>query len=217
MADEASELLSGLVIRPALRSRNEIGYVTSRAWRADAKKSQVKAFKREKAAPTSDLIATAAGEIEAVLRKYAPISDAVVTSVPCGHSRRPDCFGKRLAQRVSEASGLPFVQVWEDRFCSGVSHPKEFKNLPPLVWKVVPETFTIIVDDIATSGWHLEEALNALRGRGIGSMALAWIGGTVGENRHRGQSQADGSSDRDEDRPRSPFGNSRGVWRLPGR
>jgi predicted amidophosphoribosyltransferase len=102
-----------------------------------------------------------------------------ITCIPCGHSRRPDCFGKRLARRVAELFGLPLLQVFADRFCSGVSHPKEFAKLPPLHQVAEPLPSMILVDDLATSGWHVEEALTALRNLGASASSFVWITGTV--------------------------------------
>lgn len=209
-------LVDGLVERPALRSRNAVGYMTVRSWRADSRKAQVAALKEQKAAPVSDLVDIAASEVVAFLGKYVPVADAVVTSVPCGHSRRADCFGKRLAQAVARIAGLPFVQVWADRFCDGVSHPKEFSRLPPLEWERIPDRLTVVIDDVATSGWHIEEAVTALRGKGVPAIAVAWIGGSVGEGRDRRQQDQDGPGDGDGDRAGSPFGRRGRVWRLPG-
>jgi hypothetical protein len=98
-------------------------------------------------------------------------SDAI-TCVPCGHSRRPDCFGKRLAQGVAELLGLPFVQVFADRFCTGVSHPKEYSKLPPPEQIADPVPSMLLIDDLATSGWHVEEALTALRKLGVSASAF---------------------------------------------
>jgi hypothetical protein len=99
--------------------------------------------------------------------------------MPCGHSRRPDCFGKRLAQCVAEVLELPFLQVFADRFCSGVSHPKEFTKLPPLHQIADPLASMIVIDDLAVSGWHVEESLFALRSRGVSASAAVWISGAV--------------------------------------
>jgi len=210
-------LIDSLVQRPALRSRNDVGYLTVRSWRVEQRKAQVAAIKAEKAAQHSGLVDPAAAEIAAFIAKYLPIADAVVTTVPCGHSRRPDCFGKRLAQAVAGHVGLPFVQVWQDRFCKGVSHPKEFIHLPPLEWVTIPDKLVIIIDDVATSGWHLEEAVTALRDKGVPALALAWVGGSVVESRDRRQSNTDGSADGNDAGPVSPFGGRGRVWRMLGR
>jgi hypothetical protein len=72
------------------------------------------------------------------------------------------------------------VKVWRDRFVTGSSHPKEFRKLPPLTWQDAPPPgLVLLVDDVATSGWHLEEALTALRAAGHLALGLAWISGTV--------------------------------------
>lgn len=206
----AVDLAAELVRRPALRSRNAVGYLTARAWRAEARREQIAALKAEKRGDDMPLAEVAAVDVAALLAKFTPPpAGAVVTCVPCGHSRRPDSFARRLAEGVAALLDLPFVQVWADRYCSGVSHPKEFAKLPPLEWLAMPPGYTLVVDDVATSGWHLEEAVGALRAHGLPALGVAWIGGEV---------QSDGDSQADEadlsDGPPSPFGRS--VWR-PGR
>ena len=41
-------------------------------------------------------------------------------------------FGARLAVAVADRLSLSYLQVWCDRPIRGVSHPKEFRRLPPL-------------------------------------------------------------------------------------
>jgi hypothetical protein len=74
---------------------------------------------------------------------------------------------------------LPFLQVFADRFCTGVSHPKEFVKLPPLEQLADPLPSMIVVDDLAVSGWHVEESLLALRSLGVSASATVWISGSV--------------------------------------
>jgi predicted amidophosphoribosyltransferase len=80
---------------------------------------------------------------------------------------------------VREALGLPFRQVFADRPCSGVSHLKEFARLPRLEQIAEPLASMIVVDDLATSGWHVEESLTTLRRLGASASAFGWITGTV--------------------------------------
>jgi hypothetical protein len=84
-------------------------------------------------------------------------------------------FRKQLAEGVAAELGLPFLQVFPDRFCSGVSHPKEFAKLPPLQQIAEPPSSMIVIDDLAVSGWHIEESLLALRCRGVSASATVWI------------------------------------------
>jgi len=175
-----SGLLGSLVYRPMVFRRNDIGWIAACAWRADAKADDIAALKRAKRDLDRRLIDGAAELVAALVRQLRGDRAAdVITSVPCGHSRRPDCLGKQIAQAVAEALGLPFCQVFADRPCSGVSHPKEFRRLPPLERIADPCASMILVDDLATSGWHIEESLTALRGLGASASAFVLITGAV--------------------------------------
>jgi hypothetical protein len=173
-------LLGSLVYRPMVFRRNDVGWVAACAWRAGAKADDIAALKREKRDLDRRLI-DGAGELVAGLVRQLRGDRAAeaITSVPCGHSRRPDCLGKQIAQALAQALGLPFRQVFADRPCSGVSHPKEFAKLPPPVQIGEPCASMILVDDLATSGWHVEESLSALRGLGASVSAFLWITGAV--------------------------------------
>lgn len=173
-----TEWTSGLVDQPAIYSRNGVSYMVATHWRSDLKADQIGSLKRAKADGCCATCDAAADAIEGLLLKlFGSLGGSVVTSVPCGHSRVANCLGKRLAQAVAMRTGATFVQCWQDRFVSGVSHPKEFARLPPLDWITVPKARTILIDDVATSGWHMEEALTALRAAGVEAFGVAWIGG----------------------------------------
>ena len=173
-------LLGSVVYRPTIFRRNEIAWVAACAWRSAAKADDLTSLKRAKREIDQMLIGEASEVTAALIRQLRgePAADAI-TCIPCGHSRRPDCFGKRLAQGVAEVLGLPFLQVFADRFCSGVSHPKEFVKLPPLqqIADFLPSM--LVVDDLSVSGWHVEEMLLALRRLGVAASAVVWISGSV--------------------------------------
>jgi len=178
-ADRPSPLGS-LVHRPGLWARNQVRFITVRRWRARAKTADLEAFKDAKRRLDPALIEAASGEVCEVLDEVlGPARNYVVTNVACGHSRRPDCFGKRLAQSAAARSGVPYVQVFADRFVRGSSHPKEAMRLPPLRRIATPDRMCIVVDDLATSGWHLEEALRELRRDGVAALGVAWLGGVA--------------------------------------
>jgi hypothetical protein len=173
-------LLGSLVNRPAVFRRNDVGWIAACAWRARAKADDLATLKRAKRELDLRLIGEAAGLLSALVRLLrGGGAAAAVTSVPCGHSRRTDCFGKQIAQAVADDLGLPFLQVFADRPCSGVSHPKEYSKLPPLEQIADPVGSMLLIDDLATSGWHVEEALTALRKLGASASAFVWIAGTV--------------------------------------
>jgi hypothetical protein len=118
-------LLGSLIYRPTVFRRNDVAWIAACAWRASAKTDDIAALKRAKRELHHGLIDGAAELVTALIRQlYGDQAAHAVTSVPCGHSRRPDCLGKQIAQAVAEALGLPFRQIFADRPCSGVSHPK---------------------------------------------------------------------------------------------
>jgi hypothetical protein len=168
-------LLGSLVYRPNVFRRNEIAWIAACAWRSAAKADDLAALKRAKREIDPQLIGDASELTATLIRQLRgePATDAI-TCVPCGHSRRPDCFGKRLAQGVAGLLGLPFLQVFADRSCEGVSHPKEFKKLPPLHQIADPLPSMIIIDDLAVSGWHIEESMLAFAG--LASQRRRWRG-----------------------------------------
>jgi hypothetical protein len=126
-------LLGSLVYRPMVFRRNDVGWIAACAWRASAKADDVAALKRAKRNLDRPLIDGAAELLAGLVHQLRGNRAAdAITSVPCGHSRRSDCLGTQIAQAVAEALSLAFLQIFADRPCSGVSHPKEFAKLPPL-------------------------------------------------------------------------------------
>jgi hypothetical protein len=175
-----ARLLGSLVYRPMIFRRNDVGWVAACAWRAGARADDIAALKQAKRALDLRLIGEAAELVASLIRRlHGEAAADAITSVPCGHSRRPDCFGKQIAQGVADRLALPFLQVFADRPCSGVSHPKEFIKLPPLEQIAEPLASMILVDDLATSGWYIEESLTTLRRLGVSVSAFVWITGTV--------------------------------------
>lgn len=170
----------GTVLRPALYSRNGVTWTAVRAWGATSKASDMETLKVAKAAATSELVDYAADEIAALVMRACPGVFGEIVPVACGHSRRSDCFGDRLAEQVAERIGATLTRVFAHRFVSGVSHPKEFAKLPPLEVLTPPASGRVlIVDDVATSGWHMEEATLRLREMGVGTGGVTWIGGNL--------------------------------------
>ena len=176
--------------------RNDVGWIAACAWRARAKADDIAALKRAKRELDPRLIGEAAELVSALVRQlHGEGAAAAVTCVPCGHSRRSECLGKRLAQGVAELLGLPLVQVFADRFCSGVSHPKEYSKLPALQQIADPVASMLLIDDLATSGWHVEEALTALRKLGASASAFVWATMSI-RTGHPGHGYARVSADR---------------------
>ncbi|MGL4975007.1 MAG: PAS domain S-box protein [Bosea sp. (in: a-proteobacteria)] len=174
-----------LISRQTVRSRKALSYITLRAWRKPIKAFQIDALKALKAMPPEAFVAAAADEIrEAVLRLLGAAPLACVVPIPCGASGVPDCLSVRLAHVVAERLGKPCIEAFEPNFRPGVSHPKENLKRPPLKLKpgVTLPGPCLLLDDVATSGAHLEEGSALLRTLNEGVFALAWIGGDASDD-----------------------------------
>jgi len=173
--------------RPTIRFRNGVAFVTVRSWRQGSRVRGSRNLKAAKACLDPRFVAGAVADLREFCEQfYGAGQGLTVTNVACGHSRRSDCLSKQIAIGLASSLGTQFVQVFEDRFLTGVSHPKECRNATSLAIRKLPDTFTIVCDDVATSGWHVEEAVSTLRGRGIAAAGVVWIG-----------READDSADRD--------------------
>lgn len=173
-------ILKSLIYRPTTYQRNEIRWIAAHGWRSGRKKAGMAALRLLKQNPDAAFISAAAQPISALIRQlFGMIPADAVTCIPCGHSRRPDCFGKRLAQAVARELNLPFIQLFADVARPGSSHPKKSANLPGLKQISVPPRSVIVVDDLATSGRHLEQAVSTLRNLSVTASAVAWISGSM--------------------------------------
>jgi hypothetical protein len=81
-----------------------------------------------------------------------------------------------MAVAAADGLGSTFCRVFDNRFVSGVSHPQEFDRLPLLKMLEGPAG-PLVVDDVATSGWHMHQAVTALRVAGAPAMGAVWLSG----------------------------------------
>jgi hypothetical protein len=168
---------------PAIRSRNSIAYLTCRRFSAQNRLGAIRAIKRLKAEANDRETGLAAAEVALLwLRLTDNPGGWTITNIAAGHSGE-NSFGARLAVAVAERLSLGFLQVWRDRPIKGSSHPKEFRRLPPLEMLAKPIGATLVIDDVATSGYHMWEAVTALRALNLPAAGIAWISadsGTIG-------------------------------------
>ena len=168
---------------PAIRSRNGIAYLTARRFAAQNRLGAIRAIKRPKAEADDRETGLAAAEMALLwLRLSGNPGGWTVTNIAAGHSG-DNSFGSRLAVAVAERLSLGYLQVWRDRRIGGTSHPKEFRRLPPLDMLAKPIGATLVIDDVVSSGYHMWEALTALRALNIPAAGIAWISaesGTIG-------------------------------------
>jgi PAS domain-containing protein len=167
-----------LVQRNALRTRNGTMYVTFRAWRQSIRTHQIRALKALKRSAPEALGARIAAELEEGVRALIGArAFYAIVPMPCGHSTPEACLSRAIARHLGEKLNLPVVDALHLPQMPGSSHPKNNVHRPPIALSQSVQGPILLVDDVATSGQHLEEACKLLRPGSGSVLAIAWIGG----------------------------------------
>lgn len=168
-------LFESLPVRKRLIARNGINYLAVRTWAKPVKAHQIKAFAALKQNPPAYFVDAVVEELaDAMISVHGKCVNASVVAVPCGHSG-PDCFSKQLAQSLARKLDLEHLQAFEDLAVKGTSHPKTNVKRPKMKLVSPPTKPVILVDDIATSGSHLEEAARLLSEHQGQVWPVAWV------------------------------------------
>jgi hypothetical protein len=168
-------LLSTLVRQKRLLRRGAVPYHALARWRASIKESQIVALKALKRDP-GDLF------LNAVVEEMATAAGALfgtgtfqaVAHVPCGNSG-PLCLAARLATLLAERLGVEFVDAFEPLPPSGGTHPRSNIRRQSMTLRDAPRVPVLLIDDVATSGAHIEEAAMLLRAAAPAVLPLVWI------------------------------------------
>lgn len=167
-----SFLAKTLIRGQLLRSRKSSSYVVLRRWRKSVKDEQIAALQSLKASLSPAAIEVIAEEIaSAALHLYTGMTFAAVVPIPC-ERRHDQCLSVVLAQRVAAILGSPFRDVLsraERALLKPASYP--YRILEDVSGHV------LVVDDLASTGTHVDLAMRALRAKGASPFAIVWIGG----------------------------------------
>lgn len=165
-----------LVRSQRLYRRNETNYVGIRRWRSSIKAHQISALRALKSdLPDAFVIGVARELADAVRAVYGSPESCIVVPVPCGHSGN-GCLSQRLGRALAEELGIRSVDAFEPiASAKGSSHPKKNSKRPSMRLKEKIDRPVILVDDVATSGSHIDEAAAALRPHVASVWPVAWI------------------------------------------
>ena len=171
-------LTETLVARTAVRARGGMSYVTLRTWRGAIKEYQIKALRALKARPPAPFVEAIAQEMEdAVKRIIGRAAFGAVVAMPCGRSSAGQCLSSRIAERLAGRLNLKLVAALESERRPGASHPRDNARRPPMRLVEPVPVPVLLVDDVATSGRHLQEATALLQPGSGAVFSIAWIGG----------------------------------------
>jgi hypothetical protein len=174
----AQFLFDTLAHKQSLHVRNGASYVSLRSWRKPIKDYQISALAAAKLFPPENFIDQVAVEMVACARQlYGTQTLASVVPVPGGSSATTNSFSERLAARVASKLALPVKYALSPQNVSkGKSHPSKSAKLQPYTLQESLTGTVLLIDDVATSGRHIELAQKAIRASGNDCFALSWIG-----------------------------------------
>lgn len=171
-------LLSTLAKRTSIRNRKDVSYVTLRTCAKPIKEFQLNALKILKVNPDPAFIDQVAIEMAAhVKRLFGVPRVGCLVPVPCGHSGTNECLSVLITRSLANKLNVPYVDALAHQPRKGRSHPRKNAVLdrPKLVSDTAHES-VLLIDDVATSGRHIELAVQSLRSQAQHVTAIAWIG-----------------------------------------
>jgi hypothetical protein len=174
----AAFLQETLVERRAIRSRKGVSYITLRAWRQSIRAHQIRALRALKSASPDALAGHVAETIRTEVEALVGLNAfRAIVPVPCGHSGTGTCLSRAVAMALGRMLGLPVIEALRLPVMRGSSHPKTNTRRPRMRLNRALEGPVLVVDDVATSGQHIEEACRLLRPVAGTALAIVWIGG----------------------------------------
>lgn len=168
-------LFETLLPKTRLLQRKGSNYLAVRSWRKSVKTYQIAALKALKTDLTDNVIDRIASEMAASAHAvHGDLKGAKVVPVPCGHSG-PGCLSERVAKALASKIGTEMVRAFDCLDVAGSSHPKTNAKRPAMKLLDAPQGRVILVDDVATSGSHIEEARRLLSKSASSVWPIVWI------------------------------------------
>lgn len=169
-------LIETLIPKRSINTRNSMSYLSLKTWRKPIQPYQIQALRALKENLPPEVAPFIAREILREVETLFGLSAfRAVVPMPCGHARATPCLSLEIARAIEAQSGVQIIRALSTKSRKGSSHPKENLRRPPLVLRQQVSDAVLLVDDVATSGSHMKEAIGLLK-PGAGSvLAVAWI------------------------------------------
>jgi hypothetical protein len=178
MDPAAKFLFETLTHKQALHARNGASYISLRTWKKTIKEYQIAALSAVKMFPPESFVDKVADEMAShAVRLFGSHSLTAIVPVPGGSSQTEQSLSEKLAACVAEKLSLPCQFVLKPQLVAkGKSHPSKNAKLKPYDLQQPVQGTVLLIDDVATSGRHIELAQTAIRQSGQDCFALSWIG-----------------------------------------
>jgi predicted amidophosphoribosyltransferase len=175
--DTALQFLTDTLLhKQRLLSRNTVAYVSLRTWSKPIKNHQIKALTAVKGGDTRKAAKLIGVEMIDAVQRIFGASFCSVVPVPFGSSGRSDCLSVAIGEEMAKTLSIPVENVLTTQGAKpGLSHPKKSARLAP--FKLMKEISgrVLLVDDVASSGRHIELARQALEAVGCVVSTMVWI------------------------------------------
>lgn len=170
-------LFDTLVKKRTLHNRNGIDYLTLRSWRTQLKSYQISTLVSLKVTKPAALIRRCTDEIiECVRHVYGDGVITAVVPIPGGSSGDANSFSVLLAREIATELNVAFCDILVPQGTKGKSAPIKSAKLKPYELKETLAGPILVVDDVASSGAHMELAITALKHNSRAVYGVAWIG-----------------------------------------
>ncbi len=168
-------LTETLILQRRWLKRKKVDYHAIYRWRKPLKEVQIKALRAIKTYGSENLVEKMASHLaNAATSIYGVGTIELVTNVPCGHSG-DGCLISKVAPLVAKKLGVPYCKAFKTIDVNGSSHPKANVRRPSFKLLSKPKQATLVLDDVATSGDHIEEATTKLRQHSPAVFPLVWL------------------------------------------
>jgi hypothetical protein len=173
-------LFDTLVKKRVLHARNGVDFITMRTWRGPMKEYQLAALVALKKNKPDELIKRVGSELaQAALGLHGAGNIGCVVPVPGGNSGDGHSFSVLVAHEVAACLKIPCEQVLvspQQPAKPGASTPKKSARLKTFDVARSIKGPVLVVDDVVSSGKHMELAVAALRQQANAVYGIAWIG-----------------------------------------
>ena len=169
-------LFETLIRKRRLLARNGASYIALRQWRKPIKAHQIDALQAIKTDKSPAIVETIAEEIAQQIEKIYGKLFTHVVPIPGGSSGREASLSAAVAEIVAKKLGITLKNILRQPAVNqGKSHPKKSVTLQPYTTTEELSGNILVLDDVASSGRHIELAMQAIKKHSNYCTAVVWV------------------------------------------